>query len=208
MKVNVLREKMKPIYQSSIVLNPKGPGLVSEAQIKMMKVFPDHIRIGRQDLTFDEMVSRRIQDDCIQFWNGKETVRFGVQGLRDKGIPDANLTVLTNQLLDAISNGREKEIQYCLDALKTVGRTFHIRNGIAVLLVVLLGGSLPLVGLCPPLLKLIESHPVITIIGALVAIGFFVPYAANGITRLITKKRNRRTRDSTVPSEGAPSDVQ
>lgn len=153
--------KEKPIYKSHIVFDPKPRGFFSKSQIKTLKLFRDHIRIDREDITFTQMMNRQFQEGSFQFWNGKKTIRFGVQGLDKRGLADPWLTALVSQLINAVASKQSDRIQKTLGVLRYIRRAFRIRNTIVVLLaIVLVAGIVPLL-MIPSVEKMVEKHPIV-----------------------------------------------
>jgi hypothetical protein len=120
--------------------DPKVP-IVSSGQIKPLALFEDHLRIGRNDIFYDQMLTRRIQDGCIHFWDGNKIVRFAIQGFISRGSPDYPRTELVNNLISAIHRKDESAIKANLFRLKH-GQRMIVRGMFGILLIVILFGSI------------------------------------------------------------------
>lgn len=193
---------MKEIYRTYIVLDPRDRGIVSEAQIKTLRVYPDRIRIGRDETELRQMVSRRLQDGCIHYWNGKNNIRLGVQGFQSKGRNDPALSELMNQLLDFLTAGNRAKADDLIAHLKYISRMIHIRHAIhIVVMIAFVAAIVAAFEFIPALPRLTENHPLATIASGLIGVVILSHLAANAIIRQIVKKFGRRTTTSTLSSE-------
>jgi len=199
---------MKEIYKTYIVLDPKDRGIVSESQIRTMHVYHDRIRIGKDETELAQMVSRRIQDGCIHYWNGKDNIRLGVQGFQSKGRNDPALTEWMNQLLDLLAKGKREEADGLIAHLKYISRMIHIRHAIhVVVMIAFVAAIVAAFTLIPALPRLTEDHPVVTIASLLISVVILSNLTANVLIRRIAERLNRRTTASSLsgdPAAGSP----
>ena len=128
------------IYKTLAIIdpNPNVP-IVSSSKIKHLTLFEDGLRLGREDILYDQMLTRRIQDGCIHFWDGKKIVRFAIQGSISKGSPDNHLTTLINNLINAIHRKDNDTIESILRDLNVAKRA--VASGMVAIV-----GTLILVG--------------------------------------------------------------
>ena len=132
----------KPIYRTQVVIDPDSrSALVSSGKIKPLAIGVSSITLNRQVIPYSQMVSRRLQDGCIQFWQGQEMVRFAVQGFGSKGAPDPSLTYLVNNLIDAVQSGNSEEADTLVLQLKNIKRRVGLVFAIITLAVIIVGSS-------------------------------------------------------------------
>jgi hypothetical protein len=89
--------KQKPIIRMFVVEQPGA-----KARVLRLAVLPDRISLDGEETPYSAMVSRRVQDGCIRFWQGEKNVTFAIQGAVSRGSSDPNATILVNDLMDAL----------------------------------------------------------------------------------------------------------
>ncbi len=181
----------KPLRSCRVILDAKANGFASASRLKSLQVYRDKICLGRRLIDTHQMMSRRIRDGCLQFWDGERNVRFAVRGFDSRGRADLFLTELPNELLDAQCERDDDEAVASLIAFYEIRRALILRNFILAAFVIGFECTLPQLWLVSGAPELVFGHPLL-VTGCL-AITFLclISSPSAALPRVIWKSRFR-----------------
>jgi hypothetical protein len=181
----------KPLISCRVILDASHNRYASASQLKSLQVYREKICLARRLIHTDQMMSRRIVDGCIQFWDGEENVRFAVQGFDSRGRADWYLTELLDELLGALCDGDQDEAAASLIAFFESRRALILRNFILVACVIGFCCTVPLLWFVPGVPSLVFDHPLLVTGCLLITLLCLVSSLSAALPRVIWKSRFR-----------------
>ncbi len=117
--------KRKMQYSTMVILNPQW-GFASSSQRKTLVIYDDGIRLGNEDILYDQMMNCRFEDPCVKLWDGKKNLLFGIQNRVGGGkVTREGTSVLVAVLQSACSHNQQNFRKY-ISILKRRDRREHL----------------------------------------------------------------------------------
>jgi len=181
----------KPLISCRVILDAGLRGYANASQLKSLHVYHDKICLGRHLIPTNQMMSRRIVDGCLQFWDGEKNVRFAVQGFDSRGRADWFLTELLDELLDALSCGNDEDAAASMIAFYEIRRALVLRNFVLVACVVGFCCTVPLLWFIPGVPDLVFNHPFLVTGCLLITLLCLISSLSAALPRVFWKNRFR-----------------
>jgi hypothetical protein len=116
----------KAVFKHRAILNPKyNTGYIRGNQLKSLKIYNDHLKLGREKIFYNEITEKNFENGVIKFLVGGKEILFAAQGISVK-LPDPILTNFVFELIESVISKDETEIKKILFAIYKARSIFRI----------------------------------------------------------------------------------